>query len=246
MTEDRSVLTRPAGPPAETVAWGAQADQVADIRFGGDAAAARPLVCIVHGGFWRPEYDRLHTAPMAEALAASGWTVASLEYRRIPGNPDATLEDVGVALRKLPASVSRHNGSVIALGHSAGGHLALWAASHLGAGELAGAVALGAAADLQLAFDLGLGDGAAEAFLGGHPASRPDVDPCRMKSPTVPVTLIHGEEDEIVPVSLSESYARRHAAARLVKLPAAGHFALIDPLSDAWPVVIAEISRCSA
>ena len=91
--EGDSVLTRRARPPDAAVAYGFDRDQGADVRFGDARASERPLVLILHGGFWRPEYDRAHTGPMAEAIADAGWTVASVEFRRVPGKPDATLEE---------------------------------------------------------------------------------------------------------------------------------------------------------
>ena len=92
--EDESVLTRESRPPDQVVAYGAHLDHVADVRFGDARAHERPLVLIFHGGFWRPQYDRVHTGPMAEAIVAAGWTVASVEYRRVPGRPDATLDEL--------------------------------------------------------------------------------------------------------------------------------------------------------
>src|SRR5688572_22721795 len=165
-TDDLSVLTRPARAPDEVLAYGPDPDHVADVRFGSHGAADKPLVLIFHGGFWRPKYDRVHTGPMAEAIAAAGWTVASTEYRRSPGEPDLTLGDVTEALVQLPSKVSRHNGKVVLLGHSAGGHLVLWLTVARRTPELVGTLALAPAADLQLADDLNLGDGAVRAFLG--------------------------------------------------------------------------------
>jgi pimeloyl-ACP methyl ester carboxylesterase len=106
-----------------------------------------------------------------------------------------------------------------------------------------GALALGAAADLQLAHELNLGDGAALAFLGEEPNRRADLDPKRMPSPAIGVTIVHGDADEVVPISVSESYVATHPRARLVKLHGAGHFALIDPQTGAWPTVVAELER---
>ena len=83
--DDRSVLTRAVAPPDTTVSYGAMPEHVADVRFGDERAIHRPLVVIVHGGFWRPTIDRAHTGPMAVALAERGWTVAAIEYRRVPG-----------------------------------------------------------------------------------------------------------------------------------------------------------------
>src|SRR5262245_311791 len=177
MVEDRSVLTRQARPADQVVRYGRGTDHFAEVWIGGSGARQRPLVLILHGGFWRPQYDLAHTRPMAEALAAAGWTVASAEYRRIPGEPDATLEDVSRALEIIPIRVHHHNGRVVLLGHSAGGHLVLWLSAARGMRQLAGTLALGPAADVQLAHERNLGDGAALAFLGTSPANRVDLDP---------------------------------------------------------------------
>jgi acetyl esterase/lipase len=244
--EDRSVLTRQARAPDQVVTYDHGPEHIADVWVGGAGAAQRPLVLIFHGGFWRPQYDRAHAAPMAEALAAAGWTVASAEYRRIPGAPDATLQDVSRALEIVPAKVRHHNGRVVLIGHSAGGHLALWVSAARGTPQLAGTLALGPAADLHLAHARNLGDGAAHAFLGTSPANRTDADPCLLASPAVPVTIVHGEADEIVPVALAESYLVAHPQTRLVRLPSVGHFAVIDPASEIWPVIVAELrALCS-
>lgn len=243
MAEDRSILTRTATPADEVVAYGTEPEHVADVRHGGERGAKRPLVVLIHGGFWRPGIDRTHTGPMCEALAAAGWTVAAIEYRRVPQHPNLTVEDVALALRTLPAKVSEHNGRVLVMGHSAGGHLTLWAAAKRPIAELDGALALAPAADLQLANDLNLGDGAALAFLGEDPKRRTDLDPKRMPSPAIPVTIVHGDADEIVPLALSESYVASHPQARLVKVPGAGHFAVIDPWHAAWATVVGELER---
>jgi acetyl esterase/lipase len=87
MTEDLSVLTRGAPPPRARIDYGAHPDQHALVWPGATAAAARPLVLLLHGGFWRPAYNLAHMSPMAAALAAAGWMVANVEYRRIPGYP---------------------------------------------------------------------------------------------------------------------------------------------------------------
>jgi acetyl esterase/lipase len=244
-TDDLSVLTRPARAPDETVTYGSDPDQVADVRFGAFDAPSRPLVMIVHGGFWKPEYDRSHTGPMAEAISAAGWTALSIEYRRVPGNPNKTLRDVSDAFAQLPAKVSRHNGSVILVGHSAGGHLALWLTVARRTPALIGTLALAPAADLQLCHDLDLGDGAADAFLGANPKTRPDVDPRRLPSPEVPTVIVHGEKDVVVRIAVSESYVAAHKSVRLVRLVSTGHFAVIDPQSQVWPTIIGELRKLS-
>jgi len=242
--EDRSVLARPA-PPADVVTrYGELEEQIADVRFGAGDAERYPLVVVIHGGFWRPQFDRTHTGPMATAIAKAGWTNASIEYRRIPGKPDATLEDVELALANLPALISRHNGRIVALGHSAGGHLALWVAAK-NLADLIGVIALGPAADLQWGEANAIGNHAVRDFLGTSALERRDVDPCQLPSSARAVTIIHGSEDAIAPVAMAENYLQRHAATRLIKVADCGHFAVIDPASAAWAIVLGEIKRLS-
>ena len=242
MPDDLSILTRPARLPDQTLSYGPDADQMADVRFGqGIAASHRPLVILIHGGFWRPQYDRTHTGPMADAIAAAGWTVASAEYRRVPGEPDKMLSDVTDALTKLPALVTRHNGNVVLMGHSAGGHLVLWLTAARRTPQLVGTLALAPAADLQLAHDMDLGDGATLAFLGVSPSARPDVDPRRLPAPQVPTTIIHDDKDVVVRLPVAESYVAAHPGVHLIRLAGVGHFAVIDPLSTSWPMVMREL-----
>jgi acetyl esterase/lipase len=243
--EDLSVLTRKAAPPDQTLAYGEHADQVADVRFG-STGATLPLLVLIHGGFWKPQYDREHAEAMSSALAKAGWTVLTLEYRRIPGEPDATLDDITSALTCLPAKVTQHNGKVLLIGHSAGGHLVLWAAARLSLGDLQGVVALAPAADLQLAHALHLGDGAVRGFLGVEPQERPEADPMQLPAPSVPVTIIQGGEDDVVPPSVPASYCASFPRTQLVELAECGHFAVIDPLSNAWPVVVRELKALCA
>ncbi|WP_033345148.1 alpha/beta hydrolase family protein [Catenuloplanes japonicus] len=235
MREDDSVLSRPAPDPDLTVAYGEDQDQVAGVRLGD---AARPLLLILHGGFWRPRYDRTHTGPMAEALRAAGWTTASVEYRRIPGDPAATTSDVLAALEKLPALVTAHDGRVIVIGHSAGGQLALWAAAQVPHAV----VALAPVADLRRAEQLRLGGGAVRAFLGGAAVDHAGLDPIRALSvPSARIVLLHGRRDATVPVELSESYAARHGVT--LAAPAdAHHYSFVDPCDPHWPILVDTLS----
>jgi acetyl esterase/lipase len=241
--EDRSVLSRPASGPDLVLRYGPDADHVCDVRSGGPRAAGRPLVVLLHGGFWRPEYDRVHVRPMTEALAAHGWSTVTPEYRRIPGRPDATTADVRAALREVgrrPEPVAPSDGRVVLVGHSAGGHLALRAAAAAPEG-VTGVLALAPVADLGLAEALRLDTDAVEAFLGGPAAGRADLDPVRSPAPTAAVRILHGVGDGIVPLLLSESYRRRHAGTVLTAVRT-GHFSLIDPAAAVWPTVLDELA----
>lgn len=295
------VLTRPARPPDLVVRYGDGADNVADVHLppaaagqlagaggpaesGGRAGSAplagtggRALLTIfLHGGFWRAEYGREHTRPLAEALADAGFVVCAPEYRRT-GQPGGgwpgTFDDVAAAVDRLPGLVAEATGGLVGAdpagtvlgGHSAGGHLALWAASRhrLPAGSRwraersawRGVVALAAVSDLAGSYRKGLGQQAAGALMGGAPAQFPDdryleADPGRLVPAGGPVWLVHGLADDRVPYLMSLDYARwaraagaRPAAATVVLLPGAGHFELIDPLSAEWPQVVDAFRR---
>lgn len=238
MREDESVLSRPAPEPDLTIAYGEAQDQVAGVRLGDPA---RPLLLILHGGFWRPRFDRAHTGPMAAALATAGWTTVAAEYRRIPGDAAATESDVRAALRVLPSLIDAHDGRMIVIGHSAGGQLALATAD---AGSHA-VVALAPVADLRRAEELRLGGGAVRAFLGGPAAEHAGFDPIRAGSvPSERIVLLHGRRDETVPVELSETYAARHGV-RLIAPAGAHHYSFIDPRDTHWPVLMDTLSGLS-
>ncbi|MFV2102249.1 alpha/beta hydrolase family protein [Micromonospora sp. LOL_024] len=252
-SDPRAVLTRPTPVPDVTVAYGEHPDQIADLRRPAGYGPPRPLVVVVHGGFWRAEYDRRHTDPLAAALAAIGYPVAQLEYRRTGqrgGGWPGTLTDVLAGVSALPrladAALPGRVAPVgqVLVGHSAGGHLALYAAAHA-PGAVGAVLALAPVADLAEAHRLDLDGGAVVALLGGGPAEVPEryaaADP-RVPVPLRPRTVvIHGTLDQQVPVGISRDYVTAGRAAgediRLIELPECEHFGLIDPESAAWAQV---------
>ncbi len=199
-----SVLTRKSRPPDRTLLYGHLPDQCADFYRATTNVFHAPSILFIHGGFWRTGYDRVHARPLASALANFGYNTLSIEYRRIPGNPDASVSDVRAAIQKLPTLLCEEklttNSRIIVIGHSAGGHLALCMASEK---NVAGILPLAPVCDLVLAEALNLGNGAVNAFLGRRAHERPDLDPINMTMSRVPVEIIHGKEDGIVPVLLS-------------------------------------------
>ncbi|MBX4178724.1 alpha/beta hydrolase family protein, partial [Streptomyces geysiriensis] len=149
--EETSALSHPAVDPDATAGYGDHPDQVIDFyapRGAGGPGGPVPVVVVLHGGSWRAPYDRRHVSPFADFLAHRGFAVASVEYRRgaqegtggsggggpVAGRWPDTFADVAVALDALPALVRRHLPGAdprrtVLTGHSAGGHLALWAAA---------------------------------------------------------------------------------------------------------------------
>jgi acetyl esterase/lipase len=222
---------------AELVTYGGREDQVLELRRD-SKPGVQPLAIVLHGGFWRAGYTRRNTTALAVALAEAGWSSANVEYRRLgPGAYQPMLDDVAAARRSLEGFHP-----VVAVGHSAGGHLALW----LGAeGLVDGCVALGGVCDLAQAAQAELGERAVQELLGGTPAEVPEAyevaDPGARLPLGVRQVLVHGVNDDRVPLTHAQAYAARARAAgddcRVVEI-AAGHFEPIDPRSRIWPEVL--------
>lgn len=241
MPEDRSILSRPGPAPDAQQSYGPHPDQVIDWYLPARQSAG-PLVVFIHGGYWRPEYDREHARSAAAGLAADGFTTALIEYRRIPGQPDTMVADVETAIRRSAAGPDDSElRPVLVVGHSAGGHLALLSAANEDL-PIAGCLALAPLASLDRAESLHLDDDAVRDFLGVPAHERKDLDPCSLPTPAIPVVVVHGAEDSVVPIELSEAYCRHHAA-ELTSVPTTGHFELIDPDSRAWTRLVAEVTR---
>ena len=272
MGDPRDVLSRPAPPPDLTRSYGPSADHVVDVRLP-SAVDRAPLVVVVHGGFWQSEYDRSHAGPQSAGLADAGYAVATVEYRRVRagGGWPATFDDVALvtdAVADLIGSAVGDRADVartVLVGHSAGGQLAMWSAARhrLPASSpwhrstplpVAGVVSLAGVLDLVESERLGLGGHAARSLLGGSPrrvAERYAVASPAALLPTGRRTvLVHGSADTAVPVGLSRTYAEKAAVLGddcvLRELDGVGHFELIDPVSSAWPSVLAAIASLSS
>jgi acetyl esterase/lipase len=227
--------------------------------------APAPVAVVLHGGFWRAAYGVELARPLAADLAAAGYAAVAVEYRRVgaDGGWPSTLEDVAAALDCLPelADAARLDlTDVTVIGHSAGGHLAAWAAGRQRLPAAApgarprvlvtAAVLQAGVLDLEAAVDRRLGNGAVQDFLGAAPAQAPEryaaADPVRLLPTGAAVLCVHGAADEDVPVEQSERYATAAAAAgddvELAVLPV-DHMSLIDPSSEGWATVRAWMAR---
>ncbi|MDO9398979.1 MAG: alpha/beta hydrolase [Herbiconiux sp.] len=240
MTTEGSV-TAGAGAPDHTDLYGPDALHLVDLFA--PRGEVRGLVVLLHGGFWRSRWDRTHLRPLAAALAAAGHAVALPEYRRI-GDPGGgwpgTGDDVLRMLETVPALAEARFGPgavarVTLVGHSAGGHLAVWSQAGRGA-SVDRVVSLAGVLDLAAAHALGLSDDAVGELLGRDDVegALPGADPMALPVPATEVVLLHGELDEEVPVSFSRAYAARSPRIRSLVLDDAGHYELIDPTSTAW------------
>ena len=232
-----------------------------------DVAAPKGVVVVIHGGYWRSQYGAELGEPLAKDLAAHGMAAWNLEYRRAGngGGWPNTFADVLAGIDKLGELADEHGlglDRVVALGHSAGGHLAVWAAGRRrlaglgapdadrqltrrgdddGAVQLTGVVSQSGVLNLAAAERLNLSNGAVSNFLGGssekYPKRHKFADPMSAVPLGVPVYAVHGTEDDTVPVSQSETYAGAAKAAgapvQLLKVPG-DHFALIDPKAPAY------------
>jgi acetyl esterase/lipase len=234
-------------PPSHTTAYGIDPDQVYDVRMP-TADPTGTTVVVVHGGFWKPQWDRTHAAPQAQAFADVGHHVAVVEYRRTGmrgGGWPETFADVSAAVDAVLADPALPDRLVL-VGHSAGGHLVALAATRPEARSLAGVVALAGCVDLALTHELGLGEGAAALFMGeADAASWTAADPAA-HAPLAPVVLVHGDADDTVPPEVSMSYLKRQGPEHrpeLLRLPGVDHDELIEPAEPAFRVVLDAVAR---
>jgi acetyl esterase/lipase len=222
------------------------------------AAGTRPAgtVVIIHGGFWRSAYDLGLGRPLARDLQARGYAVWNLEYRRvgIGGGWPGTFDDVAAGIDHL-AALDVDTSAVVAIGHSAGGQLAVWAAGRpeLPAGApgaaprvaITACVAQAGVLDLAVAGARGVGQTAVADLLGGPPARLPDrialADPIRQVPLPAQVLCVHARADDVVPFAQSTAYvAAATAAGATASLREAvgDHYTLIDPSSPDWRLVV--------
>jgi acetyl esterase/lipase len=216
----------------------------------GDDGRAPPVAVVIHGGFWRARYGRKLMHGLCEDLARRGWAAWNLEYRRLGrlsgGGYPRTLEDVAAGIDHLAAIDGLDRSRVVAIGHSAGGHLAAWSAGRERPEvPVTAVVSQAGVVDLRLASELGLSNGVVHQLLGGTPAEVPEryaaASPAERLPLGVPVLLVHGGRDEVVPPVMSESFARAARAAgdevELVVLPQEEHMGHVVALNPLWGAV---------
>lgn len=237
--------------PIEKISYGTDPQQFAELSR--PSGSSKGVVVVIHGGFWLADYDLSLGRPLAASLVAAGWTAYNVEYRRVGngGGWPRTFDDIAAAIDALADIERLDTSQVITLGHSAGGHLAVWAASRVrlptGVGAdprvpVTAAVSQAGVLDFTSATADQLGGGAVQRFMGGTVDRRYAVaDPTEQIPLAVPVRCIHGTSDDVVPLSQSTDYVERASAlgadATVTEVDG-DHFVLIDPSSSAWSTTL--------
>ena len=257
--DEENALSQPPLSRTVRLAYGREAVQFGELHLPGSPGLF-PTVILIHGGFWRAPFSYSLMTSMAEDLANRGIAAWNIEYRRVGdtnGGWPTTLLDVAMAadyLQTIAPGYSLDLQRVVSLGHSAGGHLALWLAARPRIAldsvlantsaplALTGAISHAGVVDLEMAWRLNLGSGAAQELLGGSFNDVPEryaaASPAALLPLGIPQVLIHGTEDDRVPIEVSKVYAQAARAAgdpvTLIELKGADHFVLINTYSDAW------------
>jgi len=265
LLKPREVDAIPASPPDRTLAYGSDPNQFGQL-FLPKGEGPFAVAVVLHGGCWKKFADLKNTLPMSDTLRNAGIAVWNIEYRRVDsegGGWPGTYLDVGAAidyLRTIAREYRLDLKQVVAVGHSAGGHLASWAAGrhrltknsplyvedpmHIRAVvNLAGPARLQSLSAQQQ--QKVCGSVPVTQLLGGEidrvPQRLHDGSPSEMLPLGVPQILITGSLDWLVPPALGEEYAalarKSGDRARMIVVEGAGHFEVIAPGTAAWPTV---------
>jgi acetyl esterase/lipase len=245
ITRDEA-LKVPRVPADGRLTYGTHPAQHVD-RF--DAApAARGGVVLFHGGCWRDAVDSGLLSPLAAALAGEGFITWNAEFRRLDGGggyPE-TFDDVSSAVALAAddaATIGLDPARLVLVGHSAGGHLALWCATQRRA---AGVVALAAVCDLAASVDEDICGGVAARFTDGAPGRLQEICPTHRLPIGVPHHHLVGADDEMVPAAHVKAFVDRAQAAgddaRATVLPGA-HFEPVTPRGPFWEALLGAIEH---
>lgn len=242
------ILTLAPPPPDKREAYGGDPNQFLEIRLPSHKGP-HPVLINLHGGFWRAKYDLAHAGHLCHALRNAGLATFNVEYRRVGnegGGWPGTFADIRSAYRYIRQEAARFQASaerLVVMGHSAGAQLALCLAAH--ENSLKRVISLAGVVDLQKAYALHLSQDAVVEFLGGKPNEVPEhyreADPMELRIATAQEWLIHGTEDDTVPVEFARDYARekknKGEDVRLLEISHCGHFELINPSAEAFQQV---------
>jgi acetyl esterase/lipase len=262
-------MGQPRHAPDAVIHYGPAPAQVAEL-FLPKAKGPHPIVVLLHGGCFLKEFEGLaQTSAIAADLASRGYAVWNVDYRKL-GEPGAgypgTFEDVATAIDRLRDEAAKHDldmTRVVALGHSAGGHLALWAASRgaIPAASplhrsnplpLRAAISMAGIGDLKgqgRVFALPCGDDTLDRLVDAAHRKDPyaDTSPAALLPPRGKVVMVHGVFDTVMPpytgLAFAEQVRKAGGRAEVVTIPDAGHFDVVIPSTAAWRSVVAVVER---
>jgi len=233
------------GMPVDTHRYGDSTEQVADLRLP-STPGPHPVVVMFHGGAFRKKYRRDHVGPLCIDLTRRGFATWNVEYRRSDcgGGPGATTDDIATALTYLRSLDSPLDlSSITTIGHSSGGYFSLWAAALPPV-----TLAIGLAPVCDLATTGREASGGTALFMGSTSVESPelyeDMDLLRLAPSRATRVVLHGTDD---PLSIqgSRDYVTRANQlghdVTLHELSGVGHYAFLDPSTDAWRHVIQEL-----
>jgi len=262
-------MAQPRHAPDAVIHYGPAPAQVAEL-FLPKSKGPHPVVVLLHGGCFLKAFEGLaQTSAIAADLAGRGYAVWNVDYRKL-GEPGAgypgTFEDVATAIDRLRSEAAKYDldaTRVVALGHSAGGHLALWAASRgrIRASSplhspnplpLRAAISMAGIGDLKgqgKVFALPCGDDTLERLVDAARRKAPyaDTSPAALLPPAAKVVMVHGVFDSVMPpytgLAFAEQVRKAGGSAEVVTLPDAGHFDVVIPTTAAWRSVVAVVER---
>ena len=257
--QDYSVMSMPDAD--QRIPYGDDPSQFGDL-FLPKLSGPHPVVFLLHGGCWRAQYGLGPIAQLAKALADKGIAVWSLEYRRLGnggGWPNTFLDVAKGAdlLCDIAADYDLDLNCVVAVGHSAGGHLALWSAGRKQLKsdsllytetplEFKSVVALAPVCDLERAVAWDICTEASDVLVGGHPrevsANYYQGSPSALLPLGIPHISINGAMDDIVPIDYVSGFVTTAQKlgddAQLIAVPDVGHFEIVTPNHSAGQLVI--------
>lgn len=262
-------LKQPRHKADETVHYGPAPSQIAEL-FLPKGKGPHPVVVLLHGGCFLKAYEGFpQTSALAADLAGRGYAVWNVEYRKLgeagAGYP-GTFQDVGNAIDRLRTEAPKYGldlRRIIVIGHSAGGHLALWAAGRAritAASPLRTADPLPIGAVISLA---GIGDLKGQGKVFGLPCGEDTLDrlldtanrkapfadtsPAELLPTGAKVVMVHGVFDHVMPPYTGRDYVLKVRKAgdhgEVVTIPGAGHFDLVISTTPAWKEIVAVLDR---
>lgn len=218
------------------IKYGDDPDQI--LEFYGESNFEKPTLLLIHGGYWRNLFDREHLRPLAVALAQQGFTVVLPEFRREAGSPETTLRDLAFAISTLEET------KLTVIGYSSGGHLALLLADKFP--NIKSVIGLAPVTDMAESERLVLGRGAVLEWLGCSSEKRPELDPMLRPPISAKAHFIHGNQDERVPLELSQKYQvamKQHGkSVTLEVLEGVSHFQMMDVPSPTFDAILRSIN----